>query len=187
MSATQMKIIEEGQDLLQRSGFFGLSLQDLADRIGIKKASLYSHFRSKEDLAISLIEHYQKQFEIWCQGFAHDEPEYQLERYFNIFERYLKSGKVCPASALSLDSSELPARVKKRFREFLDQQHLWIEGVIANGQRKAIFNQARSASEYTQLIFNQIIGAQLVSRLQDNLDYYHRGREQIIRLLRNPS
>jgi TetR/AcrR family transcriptional repressor of nem operon len=187
MSDTQVKIIEEGQDLLQRSGFFGLSLQDLADRIGIKKASLYSHFRSKEDLAISLIEHYQKQFELWCQGFAHDAPEYQLERYFNIFERYLKGGKVCPASALSLDSRELPVRIKKRFREFLDQQHLWIESVIANGQRKGVFNEARTANEYTQIIFNQIIGAQLVSRLQDNLDYYTRGREQIIQLLRVPN
>lgn len=185
MSTTQVKILEEGQDLLQRAGFFGLSLQDLADRIGIKKASLYSHFRSKEDLAISLIENYQSQFELWCEGFANDAPEYQLERYFNIFERYLKSGKVCPASALSLDSRELPVRIKKRFREFLDQQHLWIETVIANGQRKGVFNQLRTANEYTQIIFNQIIGAQLVSRLQDNLDYYSRGREQILQLLKS--
>lgn len=52
---TKKKILKTTGDLFSKRGYFGVSMQDIADEVGIKKSSLYYHFKSKEDLAHVLI------------------------------------------------------------------------------------------------------------------------------------
>lgn len=44
------QIVSAARDLFREKGFAGASMQDLADRVGIRKASLYSRFPDKESL-----------------------------------------------------------------------------------------------------------------------------------------
>jgi AcrR family transcriptional regulator len=43
-------ILEAAHQLLAEKGFQGMTMDDLASRVGIAKGSLYQHFRSKEEL-----------------------------------------------------------------------------------------------------------------------------------------
>lgn len=45
-----VEIVSAARDLFREKGFAGASMQDLADRVGIRKASLYSRFPDKESL-----------------------------------------------------------------------------------------------------------------------------------------
>jgi AcrR family transcriptional regulator len=53
-------ILETAVDLFAEHGYNQTSMQQIADSIGISKGSLYSFFQSKEDLIISIYEHYQQ-------------------------------------------------------------------------------------------------------------------------------
>lgn len=44
------KVLDAALDLLNDSGFEGLTLRRLADRLGVKAAALYWHFKNKQDL-----------------------------------------------------------------------------------------------------------------------------------------
>lgn len=44
-------ILEAANELLAMHGYTGMSMDDLAERVGISKATLYQHFPSKEELA----------------------------------------------------------------------------------------------------------------------------------------
>jgi AcrR family transcriptional regulator len=47
---TKQMIFEASLDLFSKKGFNAVSMREIAEAVGIKKASLYSHFSSKEEL-----------------------------------------------------------------------------------------------------------------------------------------
>ena len=49
-------ILDAAQALVQDRGLNAVSFQDLADAVGLKKPSLFHHFRSKDALAAALME-----------------------------------------------------------------------------------------------------------------------------------
>ena len=48
------EILEVGQELIQTVGYDGFSYRDIADRVGIKSASVHYYFPAKTDLACLL-------------------------------------------------------------------------------------------------------------------------------------
>jgi len=55
-SKTKEQILVEGTVLFAKKGYAAVSMRDLADAIGIKPASLYNHFESKEALWEAVLE-----------------------------------------------------------------------------------------------------------------------------------
>ncbi|WP_431800513.1 TetR/AcrR family transcriptional regulator [Halobacillus andaensis] len=53
---TEQKIIEAGLECFAQSGYENTSLSDIADKVGIKKPSLYNHFSSKEAIFLRVLE-----------------------------------------------------------------------------------------------------------------------------------
>jgi AcrR family transcriptional regulator len=47
---TRARILDAALELFSEHGFDGTTLQQIADRLGVTKAALYYHFRSKDDL-----------------------------------------------------------------------------------------------------------------------------------------
>ena len=84
---TKSQAIETGKALLQLKGFNGFSFQDIADELGIRKASLHYHFSSKEELGLALIADYEDAFSQWCKTVEDLDPMDQLEQFCLIFYR----------------------------------------------------------------------------------------------------
>ena len=53
---TRTRIMEAAEDAFAYYGFSGASLQDIADRVGVKKASLFYYFKGKEELYAEVIQ-----------------------------------------------------------------------------------------------------------------------------------
>jgi TetR/AcrR family transcriptional repressor of nem operon len=81
---TSRKLLQRAQILLQTKGFNALSFQELADAIGIRKASVYHHFSTKQDLAVAAIRDYAQRFEEWARGVEGKSPTERLESYFEM-------------------------------------------------------------------------------------------------------
>ncbi|GIO20446.1 TetR family transcriptional regulator [Oceanobacillus oncorhynchi subsp. incaldanensis] len=56
MASTVTKIKKNALSLFVEKGYTETSLADIAGRVGIKKQSIYSHFKNKEELFIQIIE-----------------------------------------------------------------------------------------------------------------------------------
>ena len=50
MKVSQQEIVAAAREVFRTQGYAGASMQDVADRVGLKKASLYSRFPDKETL-----------------------------------------------------------------------------------------------------------------------------------------
>lgn len=53
---TKEKITKEALTLFSKQGYKGTSVKNIADAVGIKDASLYNHFRSKQEIFDSIVE-----------------------------------------------------------------------------------------------------------------------------------
>jgi AcrR family transcriptional regulator len=53
--ATRDRILDAGLDLLSTSGFAGVTLGVLADKVGMSKSGLFAHFSSKEEVELELL------------------------------------------------------------------------------------------------------------------------------------
>ena len=55
-SSTREQILEAALDLFAVNGYEATSISQLADAVGIRKASLYSHFANKQDILDTVVE-----------------------------------------------------------------------------------------------------------------------------------
>ena len=60
---TKQEILEAALDLFSVQGFEATSVSQIADAVGIRKASLYSHFEHKQAILDALIQEVLKQYE----------------------------------------------------------------------------------------------------------------------------
>jgi AcrR family transcriptional regulator len=56
-ASTRERILDQGLALMSQYGIEGVTLGVLADQVGMSKSGLFAHFRSKEEVQISLLEH----------------------------------------------------------------------------------------------------------------------------------
>ena len=56
-TASHERILRQGLDLMSQQGLSGVTLGQMAERVGMSKSGLFAHFRSKEDVQIGLLEY----------------------------------------------------------------------------------------------------------------------------------
>ncbi|MCZ3367005.1 MULTISPECIES: TetR/AcrR family transcriptional regulator [Methanobacterium] len=58
---TKERIFESAIDLFAQKGFDATSMREIAEAVGIKKASLYSHYKSKNEIMDNIFEYFKKE------------------------------------------------------------------------------------------------------------------------------
>lgn len=60
---TKQKILEESLKLFSKKGYEGVSMREIAAAVGIKGASIYNHFKGKEDIFYGIFEEMTKRYD----------------------------------------------------------------------------------------------------------------------------
>ena len=60
---TKEKIFYVSLDLFSQKGYDSVSLREIAEEVGIKKSSIYSHYPSKEAILMDIFNYFTQQFE----------------------------------------------------------------------------------------------------------------------------
>ncbi|WP_226003045.1 TetR/AcrR family transcriptional regulator [Paenibacillus sp. BJ-4] len=76
---TLLKIKTAGLHQFARKGYDAASLQLIADEVGIKKQSIYNHFKSKDDLFLDIFSDAVKQEILELDRYFHEQSEQPLE------------------------------------------------------------------------------------------------------------
>ncbi|WLR58656.1 TetR/AcrR family transcriptional regulator [Guptibacillus hwajinpoensis] len=96
--STQDRIKEVALILFARNGFEGTSLSDIAKGVGIKKPSLYAHYKSKEDLFLGVIHKvsvdYNAFFVKTAERLSNQSPEKQLYDLLHENTEYLRNDEM---------------------------------------------------------------------------------------------
>lgn len=135
-SSTKDQLLREAQTLLQTKGYDSFSFQDLANKVGIRKASVHSHFKDKEELGIKLIDQYFADFDAWKAFHAHKKAVDQLKSFYKMVRKqYLGCNMVCVNGSFLADWESVPSRVQTRSLEFQKYFIDWIATTLEHARK----------------------------------------------------
>jgi TetR/AcrR family transcriptional repressor of nem operon len=186
---TKTLILDVAQDLIQRLGVNGMSYQDISTKVGIRKASIHTHFPKKEDLLVALLDRYSDRFLRSVDGIltSSDSSEVKLRRYCGLFEATLSSGnqdKACLCAMLGAESETLNTPSAERVRNFYQANRERLVALLESGRQDGSFCFPGDTQAMASLVFSLLEGGMLVARVQGGATQFHQDIEQLLRLLK---
>lgn len=174
-SDTRARILDIGERLLLERGYAGFSYQDIADAVGIRKASIHHHFPAKEDLGRAIIERTRLRLSDGRGPVAEDgeQAKKQFDRFLRFFERLSEEGsRLCIGGRLSADFAVLPQPVRDPFREFMGEHAAWLEELCRIGQKTGVFKKDMAAKEQALMLRAAVQGAVQLARANGDVETY---------------
>lgn len=131
-SDTRHHIIETASELFYKKGYNSTGINEIISEAGIAKATLYSHFKSKEDLLIAYLDVKDAELINHIRAFCHSKPKGNmrliavLEFLFPFFNQDNFNGCWCIRSLAEVSKENQRVRLKvrsnkKKFITFLEQ------------------------------------------------------------------
>ncbi|MGG3836454.1 TetR/AcrR family transcriptional regulator [Paenibacillus thiaminolyticus] len=115
------EILDAADELFEEKGFDGTSTNDILEKVGIARGTLYHHFKSKEDIMDALIERYSVRLLGAAQEIAADKSIPIVERIIRVVMALNISGG---------SSKEIMEHIHKPQNALMHQK---IQRVIING------------------------------------------------------
>ena len=164
---TRDRILDTAQRLIQTKSFHGFSFQDLADEVGIRKASLYHYFDSKDDMALAVLKRVEQGTAARMEKLAGLAPGAKLDGYFDIFRAvHGKGERMCPGGSFASVFDAISSPVQSALHR-LSKMHIdWLEDVVREGAERGQFKIGdQRPRDVAMQISAGIQGALLVGRL----------------------
>ncbi len=134
-SDTRDSLMRTAESLLRSKGYAAFSYADLAEAVGIRKASIHHHFPAKEDLGLAVVQAYVERmvqsYDDICH--RHSSVEVRLAAFADWFMAGAKEGRLPLCGALAAEMAVLPPRLQALTRNFFRIQLQWLQKVLDEG------------------------------------------------------
>jgi TetR/AcrR family transcriptional repressor of nem operon len=164
--STSDRILDSAERLVQLRGFNGFSYADIAGELGITKASLHYHFRTKGELGEALMMRYARRFAdaLAAIDASTDDAPSKLSAYADLYAGVLEGHRMCLCGMLAAEYQTLPDPMQRAVVTFFDDNQAWLIEVLEHGQRAHTLRFSGPARETAQATLSALEGALLVSR-----------------------
>jgi TetR/AcrR family transcriptional regulator, transcriptional repressor for nem operon len=167
---TRQRILDSAQRLTQTRSFHGFSFQDIADEVGVRKASLYHHFDSKDAVAVAMLKRAADWVRAELTKTEGREPKERLEAYFDVFRQiYGKGERMCPGGSFAAVFDAVSSPVQTAVHRFAKMHVDWLEDVVRDGVEQGQFTVGdQRPRDVAAQIAAAVQGALLVGRLSSD-------------------
>ncbi len=170
------RILESAQRLVQQRGFNGFSYADIANEVGIRKASLHHHFPAKTDLGLALIEGYSAQFDSERTRISGSrmKADAQLRGYIAMYRASLATDRVCLGGMLASESLTLDPAMLPGLKRFFARNTEWLTEILATGVSQQVFSLNGSAADHARMLVAALQGALMIAHATGDQDAFDR-------------
>lgn len=165
-SKTQTSILDVAQEFSQTRGFNGFSYRDIADRIGIRTASIHHHFRTKGDLGAAMTCRYRENFMEAVQRIDACQPNLKqvLSEFSQLFLDTLEEGRMCLCGTLAVEYETLPPPMQAEVRSFFCESERWLESAFRHAQKRGAVAEQDNPEELAAAFMSMLEGAMMSVR-----------------------
>ena len=163
---TSERILDVAEELVQTRGLNAMSYADIAERLGITKASLHYHYPSKADLVRALVARYSERFFSALDALEESGADSAglVRGYADIYAGVLARGRMCLCGMLASDFETLPGETQEDVAAFFTRNEEWLARVIRDGVDSGVLAEGVEPREAAQALLAGLEGAMLVSR-----------------------
>jgi len=181
-------ILDAADRLLARYGYKKMTVEDLAQEVGIGKGTIYLHFPSKEEVVLSHVDRIVERLKVKLLAIARDDALAPAERLrLMLVERVLfrfDSVQHYTESLSDLLAALRPGLLARRERHFQEESRIIAE-VLRAGRRAGLFHfhDAHAAARTLLLATNSLLPYSLSTRELGEREDVEREASRIVQLL----
>lgn len=190
---TKERLLETAIDLIWKSSYGSVSVDDICKEADVKKGSFYHYFPSKIDLAIAAIgrafENYRP---VLDEAFSPSKPslkrfeDYVAAGYKAQSEITREQGVVCGCPFISLASEMAPQdeSIRKKTNEIINYHKSYYETTLRDMVGEGLLPKDTDIAAKASKVFAFVMGQLVMARIQNSLEPMHQQLETgLFRLL----
>lgn len=184
------KILQTAGNLFHSYGYSQTSVDKIIYNSGVSKSNFYYHFKSKEKLALIIIDNLVNKYRDFVITDTllntNRNPIEKMESFFNKIITYhetLNCYKGCPFGNLSLEQSDINEKFRLKLSDFFSLWKNSIEDCIIEGIDEGYFDEDLDSSTLADLILAQIEGSILLSKTHKSIETLKNSCKQILKLI----
>jgi TetR/AcrR family transcriptional repressor of nem operon len=183
---TAERILDSAERLVQVRGFNSFSYADVANELGVTKASLHYHFSGKAELGQALIARYGERFSEALERIdSEQQTAYEkLEAYAMLYADVLRGKRMCMCGILAAEYPTLPKPMQEAVIGFFDENQRWLGAVLRAGVKDRSVRLQGDPDDVAQGILSTLEGAMLVARPYGDLERFEAAARQLLDGLR---
>ena len=185
-TTTRERIVSSAQELMQTRSFTGFSFDDLAKRVGIRKPSLYHHFRSKDELGVEVLTQVMEKLEAASRSGATRSGAEQLQAYLQTMGEALGAGtRLCPGGSFIASWGVLPSSIRNSVKRMGGVHFAWLGRVLEQGRADGSLKVGgRDLQAAARWIFATVQGGLMLARVSGERQTYTQVTQQLMEALR---
>lgn len=162
------RIIETASRLFYEKGYNQTGINQIIDEAGVAKASMYQHFRSKEDLAVAYLQRRHIWWMAQLEGYTAQEllPKARVLRCFDFLGDWLAgvNYRGCGWQNIIADLPEDQQKIREQALYHKNELRIWLHEALEQDEE---FTAAQAIEKGDQVLI-LIEGAMILSQIQDN-------------------
>ncbi|HRP31372.1 MAG TPA: TetR/AcrR family transcriptional regulator [Agriterribacter sp.] len=151
----QIEIMEAATTRISRYGIQNLTIKTLAEDIGLSEPALYRHFKSKNEILLSLLEYFKAEMQNRIQSIPFKKEDTYAERLRLIFNSQLQTFTNKPAIVSVIFAESIfhfDESLSSKVAEIMDMMQDYVKANITKGQEAGQYNKLIGASTLTTII-----------------------------------
>ncbi|PZP41997.1 MAG: TetR/AcrR family transcriptional regulator [Pseudopedobacter saltans] len=164
------EILQTADQLMMEKGYNAFSFYDIAEKVGIKTASIHYHFPAKKDLGIAIITQHKDELVQVFEKYAERSPVDKLELFFKIYTRVKQNHHVCIMGSLASDVNTISEDMRDTLQDFCQFFMDWLSDALEEGRTKKLFQFEGTARIKAMMIYTNMMGVVQMNRLTDTND-----------------
>ena len=189
-SPKALEIIQRTNELLALGGYNSFSYADLAELVGVRKASIHHHFPTKTDLVKATVALHRDATRRGLQSLDQltADPLDRLVDYSRFWAKCIQESNppICICALLAAELPAIPAEVADEVKGHFKDLHLWITATMKEGKSKGRMRLADVPAAEAAMFMASIHGAMLAARAAGNALLFWEIANQSTRRLRKP-
>ncbi len=166
-TSSVQRIMAVAQELVQSRGYNAFSFRDIAQRLGIKSASIHYYFPAKSDLGKALMQHYRQNFinELNQIDAISNSTMDKLDSFTRLFLNTLEAdNRMCLCGMFASDITTMPEEISDEVRLFFTNCEEWLTATLRAGQQSGEIEINNQPENLARFIFASMEGAMLSAR-----------------------
>lgn len=167
LTPAAQRVVDAAQELIQSRGYNGFSYDDISHMLGLRKASIHHHFRTKAELGATVVRRYTEDFrgKLAQIDTACTSPEARLRAYVELFaQTYAQDRHLCPGGMLSTETACLPPEVIAEVVTFFDVSLTWLTRLFGEVSPPRQLKKESSPARLALCLFSCLQGSMVVGR-----------------------
>lgn len=167
-------ILQVAEEMVRKGGYNSFSFRKVAEKVGIKSASVHYHFPTKGELAVAVAERYTENFinAIGQPEVIHSSGENPIIVYIAAFRSALIEDQgLCLCGMLGAEAGSLPQPVIDATKVFFTRNVEWLEQAY-----ECLGFKSEAKAKATQAV-SLLEGAMIISNVMDDHSFFDSATE----------